>query len=431
MTRPRRVQNVQHNKVWPLAVGGTPVLTGAPGTAYAGFDVDHIGGVPPVTYSLIGSWPAGLGVNPSNGIVSGTPSVPGTYTGLSVRATDLSGHTADLASFSLTVTAPLSVSGTPVISGHQNDAYAGFTVTGTGGTMPLTYSLVGTWPTGITVNSATGAVSGTPTNYGNFTGLSVRVTDGTGQTADLSPFSLAITAAAATDPYFSSVKLLLGFDGTDGQTTTVDESPVAHPVTLHRVATQGKLSTTGPKFGTASLLLGGNSDYAQVPYHADWDFGGALTQFTIEMWLKPATGFSANEGFIDQWGSSTNNQSWAFYLNGGLLFFRFMTPSVSYVDTQSSATWTPTIGTWYHLAVDRDITGKIRLYIDGVMVGSSSSTQQIRNVVVSTDLYIGVINTNPAFDVNGNIDELRITKGVARYASDSGYTVPTAAFPRS
>ena len=38
---------------------------------------------------------------------------------------------------------------------------------------------------------------------------------------------------------------------------------------------------------------------------------------------------------------------------------------------------------------------------------------------------------NAFYFFNGNMDEIRITKGLARYASDSGYTVATQSFPRS
>lgn len=87
------------------------------------------------------------------------------------------------------------ISGTPVLTATQNAAYAGFTVSSTGGAAPRTYSLVGTWPTGISVNSSTGAVTGTPTNAGTFNGLSVRVTDAASKTDQLATFSLVVAAA--------------------------------------------------------------------------------------------------------------------------------------------------------------------------------------------------------------------------------------------
>src|SRR5690606_5981122 len=83
---------------------------------------------------------------------------------------------ADLARMGGAIVGPI-ISGTPVLTATQNSAYAGFTVSATGGATPYVYALVGTWPTGITVNSSSGAVSGTPTEDGSFAGLSVKVTD--------------------------------------------------------------------------------------------------------------------------------------------------------------------------------------------------------------------------------------------------------------
>jgi hypothetical protein len=63
------------------------------------------------------------------------------------------------------------------------------------------------------------------------------------------------------------------------------------------------------------------------------------------------------------------------------------------------------------------------------MVASNTFTQTMQNG--TGVMGIGRVPTFTTFDLNGWLDEIRITKGVARYASDSGYTVPTAAFPRS
>lgn len=86
----------------------------------------------------------------------------------------------------------LSISGTPVLSATEGEAYAGFTATAAGGTGPYVYSLVGTWPAGISINADTGAVSGTPTQDGSFAGLSVRVTDAALATDDLDAFTLEV-----------------------------------------------------------------------------------------------------------------------------------------------------------------------------------------------------------------------------------------------
>ncbi|GLQ82877.1 hypothetical protein GCM10007881_64000 [Mesorhizobium huakuii] len=91
----------------------------------------------------------------------------------------------------------LSIGGTPVTSATQNSAYIGFTASASGGTPSYTYSLVGSWPTGISINSSSGVVSGTPTVSGTFASLSVRVTDGASATADLASFTLTVAPSAA------------------------------------------------------------------------------------------------------------------------------------------------------------------------------------------------------------------------------------------
>lgn len=98
-------------------------------------------------------------------------------------------HVADL------LKTPLTISGTPVLTGQNGVAYTGFTVAGRGGVPPYVYSFVGTWPTGLAINSSTGAVTGTPTEAGTFAGLSVEAEDADGNTAQLAPFTLVIDPA--------------------------------------------------------------------------------------------------------------------------------------------------------------------------------------------------------------------------------------------
>ncbi|WP_394891006.1 Ig domain-containing protein [Mesorhizobium sp. AaZ16] len=94
----------------------------------------------------------------------------------------------------------LAISGTPVLTATEGTAYAGFTVSATGGTAPYTFSVAsGALPTGITLNSSTGAVSGTPTVSGSFAGIVMRVTDNASATADLAAFTLEVEAAGILD----------------------------------------------------------------------------------------------------------------------------------------------------------------------------------------------------------------------------------------
>ena len=82
--------------------------------------------------------------------------------------------------------------GKPVLEAEENVDYAGFTVTATGGVTPYTFALVGAWPSGITINASTGAVSGKPTEDGTFDNLSVKVTDADSEVAQLPTFTLTV-----------------------------------------------------------------------------------------------------------------------------------------------------------------------------------------------------------------------------------------------
>jgi hypothetical protein len=101
---------------------------------------------------------------------------------------------ADLARMGGGIVGP-QISGTPVLTATENSAYDGFTVSTKGGAAPLVYALVGTWPAGITVNSSSGAVSGTPTEDGTFADLSVKVTDADSEVSQLPAFTLVVAAA--------------------------------------------------------------------------------------------------------------------------------------------------------------------------------------------------------------------------------------------
>ena len=84
---------------------------------------------------------------------------------------------------------------------------------------------------------------------------------------------------------------------------------------------------------------------------------------------------------------------------------------------------TVTHNTWHHVAFVRDGT-TLRLFLDGVSQGTASFTGAIDTI--SETLSIGFDNAGSRY-FNGNIDEVRITKGVARYTAN--FTPPNVAFP--
>lgn len=241
----------------------------------------------------------------------------------------------------------------------------------------------------------------------------------------INAYRSAAGGGGSGDPNFANVVLLMGFEGANGSTSFVDESPVARTMTA---AGNAQITTSQFKFGSSCATFDGSGDYITAPDSADWNFGTGPFQF--ELFARMLTKANS-QAFFGQWADDgfTGNSSWYFWIQGGLLTFRI---SRSVVVDLSSA-WTPTLGQWYHLAVSRDVTGKTRLFIDGVMV--ASSTEQNITTLDSTNVFsigrIGTGATFSSFDYNGQMDEIRVVKGDATYTSDSGFTVPAAAFPRS
>jgi hypothetical protein len=224
-----------------------------------------------------------------------------------------------------------------------------------------------------------------------------------------------------TDPNFSSTKLLLGFNGTNGAVSSSDESSAARGAATFNGNAQ--LSTANFNFGSSSLLLDGSFDCVTYPDSADWDLGAGL--FTIECRIWTTT-VAAGDGFIVAQWNSTGNLAWVLYRNGAALNWNVSTTGSDNLNDLAGGTLST--NTWTAVCVDYNGT-KYRLYVNGAMVASSATARTIFNS--GNLLAIGGNSVDTNFFFSGNIDELRITKGVARYASDAGYTVATAAFPRS
>ena len=231
-------------------------------------------------------------------------------------------------------------------------------------------------------------------------------------------------SGAVNDPYFGNVVLLMGYEGTNGSTGApgmTDESPSAHG-TATRNSTGSTISTAQFKFGTSSLSTTDTSSSIYFPDSNDWYF--ASSPFTIEMWIYP-TNITGPGYLVAQFQTSL---SWAFFVQSGHLDWATSTDG-SAINNDINAAGTIVLNTWHHVCIDFDVS-KYRAYVNGVMGGSFTTVRALFNstapLVISS--YSTALNFN---SFEGWIDELRITKGVARYASDAGFTVPTAAFPRS
>lgn len=181
------------------------------GTAYSA-QFTASGGTAPYVYTVAaGSLPAGLSLNASTGLISGTPTTAQTVNGIVLQVTDAAGATASTGAFSIAVAAAgaaLAISGTPATTATVGTAYS-TDFNASGGTAPYTFSLVaGTLPAGLSLNASTGTISGTPTTAGTASGLQVRVTDSLSATATAAAFSIVVSAAQVVAPVNTALPVI-------------------------------------------------------------------------------------------------------------------------------------------------------------------------------------------------------------------------------
>jgi Putative Ig domain len=160
----------------PLAIGAATLATGEAGLSFTG-DLMISGGVPPYIVSLIkGALPAGLSLG-NDGIISGTISPAAKSAKITVRITDsLNGSVTK--TFTITVLKALSVSAKAKTGRVGKNYNASLKIKG--GLGPFDWSITaGALPTGLSFNTATGAIAGIPTEAGDFP-LTVQVIDALG-----------------------------------------------------------------------------------------------------------------------------------------------------------------------------------------------------------------------------------------------------------
>jgi hypothetical protein len=180
-----------------------------------------------------------------------------------------------------------------------------------------------------------------------------------------------------------------------------------------------QISTTQSKFGGSSIYLDGNGDRLIEPASPNLALGSG--DFTIECWLRRSS-LSSAQAAILQMSSGADSYS--------LLFGYTSSPNLVIYISSNGASWDiasgQTLGTvqndtWVHYALTR-YGSTFKAFQNGVQQStwtSSSSIYQATNQV-------SIGYAQATHQLAGYINDLRITKGIARYTSN--FTPPTTAF---
>ena len=221
--------------------------------------------------------------------------------------------------------------------------------------------------------------------------------------------------------------LLLHLDGSHQSGTFTDDSVGG---STHSFSASGSadLTTTYKQFGTASLNSPAGTNYIYSASNAD--FGMGTGDFTIDYWLKldsfPTSYggiWSIGQGFL---GNGTPHYQECFYYSDGRLRWCSNLKGGSaepppYLSLMGTGPYIFT-GTWHHIAHVRN-GNDFRLFVDGVK--EDEYINQSLNFG-AYQLKIGSNEYGPGTDMNGQVDEFRISKGVVRWWDN--FNVPTRAY---
>ncbi len=339
----------------PVTVNPATVPNGTVAVAYSQ-TLTASGGVAPYTFAVTaGALPAGITLS-SGGVLSGTPTAGGSFN-FTVTATDSSpfpGPFAGSRVYTLVIAAPTIVlPATTLAGGTLGAAYSAAITPASGGTSPYAYAVTaGALPGGLTLNTASGAITGTPSALGTFN-FSITATDsstGTGPytatqgysivvidsppvanngtltvayNAAATPVPLTITGGAPTSVAIATpasngtaiatgttitYQPTAGFAGSDSFTYTATNSGgTSAPATI-TVTVNDPVITITPSGGFAATVA--------APYTQTFTFnGGAQPWSSFQVTSLPAgvtiTGTTANTVTI----SGTPTQAGTFNLN--------------------------------------------------------------------------------------------------------------------
>jgi hypothetical protein len=200
----------------------------------------------------------------------------------------------------------------------------------------------------------------------------------------------------------SYTKLLIHSDTSDESTTFIDSSPSGHTIT----STNASHSIDEKKFGNSSMYFDGTGDYLTIPSSSAFAFAAA--NFTIEFWIRRTATRSYPYVFDFRSGGSNAVVATLYLDHTDSYKPQYYVDAAVRIDSSVGLS----VDTWYHIAIVRS-SGTTTMYVNGSSAGSFSDSF----TYIAAPLCIGDYS-NGGYSFPGYIDEIRISKGIARWASN-------------
>jgi hypothetical protein len=219
----------------------------------------------------------------------------------------------------------------------------------------------------------------------------------------------------------SFTKLMLHMDGSDASTTFTDSSAGIKTVTANGNA-QIDTGVVLTGFDQAGLF-DGTGDYLSAANSADWDFG-TDSDWTVDFWYRRSGAQAALAGLVS--GTTNAGTGWAIMFGNSSGLGTTNAPTLitnpgSTFTVRATSSTALTDATWTHIAVMQSGTNAY-IFQDGVVTAGPTSVSGVSFNSAGSGITVGRVLTDfNGFYMTGSMDELRISKGVARF-NTAGFT---------
>lgn len=260
------------------------------------------------------------------------------------------------------------------------------------------------------------AISGTSANF-----ITAKKISAGSASFSLSGTNATLTRSVPPDPSYANVVFLWEAEGTNHQSTGLVDGRNGRAITASGTA---ELSTTRARLGATSLFVGTGG--ASAANNADYQLGNTAnsSQFCIE--------FSAFEGTLNTWEVllfwNGSQKSWWIRLqsDGEIRFLASSTGTSTFSLDFTTSGFGFTAGSWHDICINKDTSGKIRFFRNGVMKSSTTPADSVFFASTNSPLLFSTQSTS-----DGYVDHIRLTKSDDRGRGDAGYTVDEFPFPTS